>query len=41
MRKIFASSGTVSGKTIRNVLKGYSRDENFTQIENTTDIPFE
>lgn len=38
---IFASSGTVSGKTIRNVLKGYSRDENFTQIENTTDIPFE
>ena len=34
-------SGTGSGKTIRNVLKGYSRDENFTQIENTTDIPFE
>jgi len=38
---IFANSATVNGRTVRNVLKGYSKDDNFVQIEDDTDIPFE
>ena len=38
---VFANSGTVNGRTVRNVLKGYSKDDNFVQIEDDTDMPFE
>lgn len=38
---IFANSATVNGRTVRNVLKGYSKDDNFVQIEDDIDIPFE
>lgn len=40
-RKLFAASGTVDGKTVRNVVKGYAlADEEFMEIYNNATLPF-
>lgn len=41
-RKLFAASGTVNGKTVRNVVKGYAlADEEFMEIDDNTKLPFD
>lgn len=41
-KNIFASSGTVDGKTVKNIVKGYViSDTEFQEIAGKTDIPFD
>lgn len=41
-RKLFAASGTVDGKTVRNVIKGYVlADGEFMEIDDNTKLPFD
>lgn len=40
-RKLFAASGTVDGKTVRNVVKGYAlANEEFMEIDDNATLPF-
>ena len=41
-RKLFSASGTVDGKTVRNVVKGYVlTEEEFIEIDDNASLPFE
>lgn len=35
-----ASSGTVTGKTVKNVIKGYVIDTDFQTVNDDSEIPF-
>lgn len=38
---LFMNSGTVNGKTVRNIVRGYTIETDFIEIDNLEDIPFE
>lgn len=41
-RNLFSASGTIDGKTVRNVVKGYAlADEEFMEIDDNTRLPFD
>lgn len=41
-RNLFSASGTIDGKTVRNVVKGYAlADEEFMEIDDNTKLPFD
>ena len=41
-RNLFSASGTIDGKTVRNVIKGYVlADEEFIEIGNSAKLPFD
>lgn len=37
---LFATSGTVTGKTVKNVIKGYAIDTDFQTVNDDSEIPF-
>ena len=37
---LFATSGTVTGKTVKNVIKGYVIDTDFQTVNDDSEIPF-
>jgi len=39
-KRIFSTTGTVDGKTVKNVVKGYVMDSDFKEITDSEDIPF-
>lgn len=38
---IFATSGTVAGKTVKNIVKGYVADTNFVEYDSKEKLPFD
>lgn len=38
---IFATSGTVAGKTVKNIVKGYVADTNFVEYDSKEQLPFD
>ena len=39
-KRIFSTTGTVDGKTVKNFVKGYVMDSDFKEITDSEDIPF-
>ena len=39
-KRIFSTTGTVDGKTVKNVVKGYVVDSDFKEITASEDVPF-
>ena len=39
-KRIFTTTGTVDGKTVKNVVKGYVVDSDFKEITASEDVPF-
>lgn len=38
---LFMNSGTVDGKTVRNIVRGYTIEEDFMEIDNSEPLPFD
>lgn len=38
---VFANSGTVGGKTVKNIVKGYIVNEDFVEVDNDENTPFD
>lgn len=37
---LFMNSGTVEGKTVKNIVRGYTIEENFIEVDSSEPLPF-
>ena len=38
---VFSNSGTVEGKTVKNIVKGYIVNDDFITVDDDTKLPFD